>query len=129
MRNSLWLLSFFLLALSCQSNRHKQGERLYMANCAACHGVQGEGLKTLYPPLKNSDYYDMHAENIVCIIRNGLRETITVNGTIFKMEMIGVPSLNEVEITNLVNYMNQLWYPDQEYLSLQATKQKLDRCN
>ena len=129
MKNSFWLLGIFVILISCQSNRHKQGERLYIANCAACHGIQGEGLKSLYPPLKNSDYYENNIDQIACIIKHGLRDTISVNGKIFKMEMLGVSSLNEVEITNLVNYMNHLWYPKQEYLSLQATKRKLAACN
>jgi hypothetical protein len=43
--------------------------------------------------------------------------------------MEGITTLDELEITNLINYMNQNWNKGAKYLSLEATKRKLDNCN
>jgi cytochrome c len=128
MRNSLVILAFVFAFLSCQSNRHAQGERLYISYCAPCHGEQGEGLKALYPPLKNSDYYIEFKENLACIIRYGMEEQIVVNGKPYQQKMTGIATLGEVEISNLINYMNHLWYPNEPYLSLELTKRMLEDC-
>lgn len=128
MQNKLILMILFLLLISCQSNRHAQGERLYMHYCAPCHGEHGEGLKELYPPLRGSDYYKTHITELACIIQNGLEESIVVNGITFHQKMTGIKELGEVEICNLINFMNHLWYPDEAYLSLELTKRMLDAC-
>jgi cytochrome c len=129
MRSSLILLCFSIFIISCQSNRHAQGERLYVNYCAPCHGAQGEGLKELYPPLKDADYYMENMENLACIIRNGLEDRILVNGKPFQQKMTGIKTLGEVEICNLINYMNHLWYPNEPYLSLELTKRMLEACD
>lgn len=128
MQNSLLYLSIAFILGACQSNRHAQGERLYINYCAPCHGINGEGLKKLYPPLRNADYYKAHKENLACIIRYGLQDSIRVNGIPYHQKMTGIKELGEVEISNLINYMNHLWYPNEPYLSLELTKRMLIDC-
>ena len=37
--------------------RISNGEKLFVANCAACHQVTGKGLPGAFPPLVASDYF------------------------------------------------------------------------
>ena len=34
----------------------KPAQQSYESHCASCHGVEGEGLKDLIPPLANADW-------------------------------------------------------------------------
>lgn len=48
--------------------------------CIACHGVEGEGVPNLGPPLANSEWVTGPWENLVRIQFRGLGGPITVNG-------------------------------------------------
>ena len=126
-------VAFFLgfisiyIGLSC-SPRYSQGAVLYKNFCSNCHGIEGEGLRSLYPPLANSDYFINQQENLPCIIRYGLSDPIVVNGKLYKTPMAGIEDLNEIEINNLVNFINMKWGNKKTYNSLKDVKIKLDSC-
>ena len=121
-----------MLAMSfvfCQSNVYKQGERLYATYCANCHGKDGNGLKNLYPPLNNSDYLEENNDKFACIILNGLEDEIVVNGKDFMMPMAGFSNLTDVDITNIVNYVNTAWDNEIPETTIQKVKENLQNCN
>jgi len=89
---------------------------------------EGQGLGTLIPPIKGSDYYLDHYDNLVCMITNGLAETIVVNGVEFNEVMPAARKLTDAEMSNLINYMNSQWYPSKEEVNLQNIKEGLLRC-
>ena len=122
------LLFIITLLTSCELNRHPKGGGDYNYYCAACHGSEGEGFRALYPPLANADYYLKNYDQLPCIIRNGMHDSIQVNERNYSMKMLGIRELDDTQITNLINYMNQRWYPELEFLSLESTKRKLDNC-
>ncbi len=99
----------------CFTNKQHQGERLYAQHCAGCHGEQGQGLGTLIPPLAGSDYLAGHRAQLGCIIRQGLRGPIVVNGVRYNQQMLGVQDtathrhLSPAQITNLLNYIESHW--------------------
>jgi mono/diheme cytochrome c family protein len=107
----------FLLMLlpSCFTNKGHQGERLYAQHCASCHGEQGEGLGQLIPPLAKSDYLAQHTGSLACIVRQGLRGPIVVNGVSYNQVMLGVQDtathrhLSPAQITNLLNFLESHW--------------------
>jgi mono/diheme cytochrome c family protein len=100
---------------SCFTNKGHQGERLYGQHCASCHGEQGEGLGQLIPPLAGSDYLAQHTSSLACIVRQGLRGPIVVNGVSYNQVMLGVQDtathrhLSPAQITNLLNYIESHW--------------------
>ena len=114
-----WLAPAFAVGLAllpgCFTNKQHQGERLYVQHCAGCHGEQGQGLGTLIPPLAGSDYLAQHRELLGCIIRQGLRGPIVVNGVHYNQVMLGVQDtathrhLSPAQITNLLNYLESHW--------------------
>lgn len=124
------LLSLFFLSflISCGNQQFGQGEKLYQVHCESCHQTNGEGLGKLYPPLKGSDYWLKNQDNIPCIIRYGLKDTISVNQTTYSTHMLGIPQLTDYEICNIMNYINQNWYSDQEKIDIKAVKNNLKKC-
>jgi hypothetical protein len=80
------------------------GKTSYERSCAQCHGDAGEGIRSLIPPLENSDYAKQNFDSIPCWIKNGLYHPITVNGKPYDQPMYPV-EMSEVEVSNLMNYM------------------------
>lgn len=129
MRNSILLVLLAFIFIYCQSNVYSQGERLYGTYCGNCHGKDGNGLKNLYPPLNNSDFYKENIDQVPCIILNGLEEAIVVNGKKYNMPMAAVPNLTDIDITNLMNYINTAWENDLPEVNINDVKGYISKCN
>ena len=86
-----------------------QGERLYERHCANCHQLNGTGLGRLYPPLKNSEYLKKDPAELAGIIRNGMEGSISVNGNEYDQPMAGNPTLTDLEIAEILTYINVSW--------------------
>ncbi len=128
MINKILLVILAFTFIYCQSGVYTQGERLYKTYCSNCHGEDGNGLKNLYPPLNNSDYLANNQDLVACIIRNGLEDEITVNGKSYMMPMAGLDMLTDVDITNLINYINTSWDNELEEVTIQDVKGNLSNC-
>lgn len=113
---------------SCEQQPYQMGERIYKANCANCHMDNGEGLAGLIPPLAGSDYLPQKRDQLVCIVRYGLQDTIVVNGKIYAEQMVGNENLSDIQITNVVNYILQRWGKNQAPYTFEETQKKLGTC-
>lgn len=114
---------------SCQQQPYKEGERLYKVYCANCHGLAGEGLGTLIPPLAQVDYLGAHRAELPCQVSVGVKDSLMVNGTLYVgQEMPAAPSLTDVQITNVLNFVNHAWGNNQPDFSLEEVRTLLKRC-
>lgn len=113
---------------SCQGDDQSQGRWLYEKHCAPCHMEDGTGLASLYPPLANSDYLLENQEILACIIRYGLRDTIIVNGVVYDVPMDGISELKDVEVHNIINYVNRSWGNDLSHTNFKVTEDRLKKC-
>jgi cytochrome c551 len=119
-------MSFMLYALcfmlSCdqsqRSTKHRspkftqyynQGEKLYTLHCSNCHQKNGKGLGRLYPPLDSSDYMTNNFNDVICLIENGKKGSLIVNGIEFNQAMPGVPALTDLEIAEIATYIYNTW--------------------
>lgn len=85
------------------------GKAGYKANCAQCHGDNGEGIKSLVPPLNHSDFAAKNLDSIPCWLKFGLNHAITVGDTLYDQPMY--PSnLDEVQVSNIINFMNSEYF-------------------
>lgn len=114
--------------MNCSSNKGEQGEYLYNTYCAPCHMEDGSGLEQLYPPLNQADYLENNQEHIACIIKHGIKGEIIVNGIAFNEPMAGIDDLNDVEIHNIINYINQAWDNDIPLVNFKTTEDRLKKC-
>ena len=115
-----------IVVLSCQP--FTQGERLYVSNCAVCHMEDGSGLAGLIPTLVDADYLSLGRTNVPCIIKYGNEDTIIVNGVPYGEPMPAFPGLNEVEISNIINYIHTSWGNELPVTSPDEVRSALEMC-
>ena len=133
MKIRLLLPVFCLLLLAslpdCQPNPYRDGEAFYKQYCANCHLDNGEGLAGLIPPLAGADYLRNNREKLPCIVRHGLEGEIVVNGRKFSEQMAGIKTANDVEITNVLNFINNAWGNQNGVYKLEEVQQFLKNCS
>ena len=115
-------------ATACDDQTYQSGGRVYKTMCANCHMDSGEGLGALIPPLAGSDYLGKNRDLLPCIIRHGLRDTIVVNGKIYAENMAGMPGISDIQITNLLNYINNTWGNNNPAYSFEEVEGLLKQC-
>lgn len=94
-----------------------------------CHQKDGEGLAKLYPPLNKSDFMDNHLEEVICIIKYGRKEPLTVNGVVYTQPMPGVPTLTNLEIAEVATYIYNSWGHDRGIINVKEVDKILQQCN
>ncbi|MFT6336716.1 MAG: mono/diheme cytochrome c family protein [Halioglobus sp.] len=87
----------------------------------------GVGLAKLIPPLANSDYLKDNQDKIACILRNGQNGEVMVNGVMYNQEMPG-KKYTEVQITNIINYINNEWGNDYGVVRLEDCTKAIRNC-
>ncbi len=123
----------FLLTLSACSSaeqvKYEQymiaGEHLYAKHCSNCHGAQGKGLRNLYPPLLNSDYLQDLPQTL-CVIRNGAKGKMIVNGVVYDQIMPQNKQLYDLDIAQIATYMYSKWGNKKELITTE--KLQIAKC-
>ena len=103
------------------------GKAGYVANCSQCHGENGEGIKSLVPPLNHSDFAIKNLDSIPCWLKFGLNHPITVGDTLYDHPMYP-GNLDEVQISNIINYMNDEYFNLDKHVSPQWVSDRLKGC-
>jgi len=88
----------------------QQGRKLYEANCADCHGAQGEGVPGAYPPLARNRAVTMDPpSNVVRIVLGGGFAPATAGNP----RPYGMPpyatALNDAEIAAVLTMIRASW--------------------
>jgi ubiquinol-cytochrome c reductase cytochrome b subunit len=63
------------------------GSKVFSANCASCHGAQGQGSPGAFPPLANNPVVTGDAKTVIGIVLNGLHGQISVAGMTYNGQM------------------------------------------
>ena len=99
------------LIYSCQSDSsiefkqyYSAGALVYQSHCQNCHGLKGEGLAALIPPLSDTSALKHYQTKLPCIIQNGLKGKINVAGKDFDGTM-PTAGLAPIEIAQVVTYV------------------------
>lgn len=114
--------------LGCETGTYQSGQRLYSKVCANCHMDNGVGLGALIPPLAASDYMAQNRDKLPCIVRQGIHDTISVNGKVYAENMPGMPGLSDIQVTNLLNYINHAWGNNNPEYSFEEVEELLKKC-
>lgn len=88
---------------------YNQGEELYTQHCSNCHQKNGKGLGRIYPPLDSADFLNNNFNSVICLMRNGMEGSITVNQVEFNQRMPGIPTLSDLEIAEIATYIYNTW--------------------
>ncbi|MEM7549046.1 MAG: cytochrome c [Bacteroidota bacterium] len=106
-----------------------QGNSLYKTYCNNCHQEDGAGLGKLIPPLKSSDYLLEDLDRAACIIKNGQKGKIIVNGVEYNQPMPANQRLTPLEIAELVTYITNAWDQKNGIYEVKQAEEALSRCN
>lgn len=140
MRNSIIYILFFLLSISalfhsCQNEEginykryYVNGKGIYEKNCQSCHGADGKGLGTLYPPLTDSLYLKQNKNKLACIIKNGQNDSILINNIYFDENMPGNNILADIDIAQVIVYITNSFGNQQGFYSDQQVASDLNNC-
>lgn len=129
-----FLSAIMMVMASCQSSEQLKseqyfvtGQQVYMTHCANCHQADGKGMSNLYPPIEGSSILADKAR-VACIIKNGMKDTIVVNGRKFNRPMPANPKLTEIEIAEIVSFMTMKWGKDSVYTPINLVHDALEGC-
>jgi len=87
--------------------RIKNGKKLYITHCSACHMPKGDGIPGLNPPLIETDWVTGDKNRMIDIVLNGLNEEIEVNGQKYKGPMAALPYLKDQEVADILTYVRE----------------------
>ena len=86
----------------------QRGSVIYEGFCARCHMPSGEGVKSAFPPLAQSDYLLEKREESIRAVKYGQRGEIVVNGVTYNSIMSPM-GLTNVEVADVMNYILNSW--------------------
>lgn len=101
---------------------------MYAIHCSNCHQKTGKGLGLLYPPLDRSDYMDQHLPEVICLIKNGKRGELMVNGEKYNQPMPGIPTLTDLEIAEIATFIYNSWTHEQGIIEVKQVAKILEEC-
>jgi mono/diheme cytochrome c family protein len=86
------------------------GEKVYTANCSACHGANGTGTPGVFPPLASNPMVIGAPDKVIAAVKNGLTGATTVNGKTYNGAMPAWKGkLSDVQIADVITYIRSSW--------------------
>lgn len=82
-----------------------KGKVVYKQNCVACHQTDGNGVPSIYPPLKGTEWVLGDKESLVKLVLEGLNGSVKVNGTEYNGIMSSFSYLSDEEIAHVLTYI------------------------
>lgn len=104
------------------------GQALYKTHCANCHQEKGEGLAGLYPPIAGSDFLAKNKELILCSMRNGLMDTIIVNGKSYHQPMPANSQLQALDVAEIATFIYNEWGGEKTITEVKDVQKILATC-
>lgn len=103
------------------------GYRIYRNLCATCHGVDGEGVESLAPPLVKSEYISGSSERLALVLLHGLTGPIHVDGKSYNynMTMPGLANNSEFtdkDILDVIKYLKSAFAGAWEGMDIEKLK-------
>lgn len=88
----------------------------------------GSGLEGIIPPLQGSDLIWQQPDLLPCIVRNGMEGPARVNGVDYNQVMAPVFGLNDVELANVLNYLQFEWGDRNIFYSPDRIRENIGAC-
>ena len=102
-----------------------KGYALFNSTCQTCHGIDGNGVKSLAPPLNKSQWVTGDKEKLISIVLLGLTGPIEVNGHLYKapeingdMPAIGFDKqITDEQVAEVLSFIRKSWQNSSEKVS------------
>jgi mono/diheme cytochrome c family protein len=86
------------------------GQKVYSANCSACHNVDGSGQSGVFPPLAGNAMVTGSPDKVIAAVKNGLTGATTINGKAYNGAMPAWKGkLSNAEIADVITYIRSSW--------------------
>lgn len=85
-----------------------RGQSLYIAHCSICHGVNGDGVKGVYPPLARSSWLVGNHKGAIRAVVSGLKDEITVNDQVYRGQMPPI-MLEDPQVADVLTFVLHSW--------------------
>lgn len=94
-----------------------KGKQLFETVCQTCHGADGDGIKSLGPPLAGSNWVQGDKDKLLSIVLVGLEGPIEVSGKLYKQPEVsgempsfaGNPEFTDEGLSQVINYIRNSW--------------------
>ena len=91
-----------------------EGKNLFQQLCAGCHGLAGQGIAPMGPPLANSEWALGAESRLIRIVLHGMTGPVTVGGTRFQPpnilpEMPALGALEDAQLAAVLSYIRRAW--------------------
>ncbi|MDB5141295.1 MAG: cytochrome c [Mucilaginibacter sp.] len=123
-----------LFIVSCQSDEsiefkryYSSGALVYQSHCQNCHGVKGEGLSALIPPLTDSIYLKNNKNALACYITSGLKGQIIIKGKTFD-DAMPANDLSPLEVAQVSTYIGNSFGNKLNTINEQEVQADLAKC-
>ncbi|MGY3052561.1 mono/diheme cytochrome c family protein/glucose/arabinose dehydrogenase [Pedobacter sp. UYEF25] len=102
-----------------------KGYALFNSTCQTCHGIDGNGVKSLAPPLNKSQWVTGDKEKLISIVLLGLTGPIEVNDHFYKapeingdMPAIGFDKqITDEQVAEVLSFIRKSWQNNSEKVS------------
>lgn len=132
---SLLIVSLISIIYGCQEAGqvkqdvyHVNGRDIYIKHCQNCHGAKGEGLGALAPALTDTTFLKTYKQQIACFIKNGIKDTIIVNGQTYEGTMPSFPELYDIDIAQVMVYITNSFGNNQGMYTPEQVASDLKNC-
>jgi len=108
---------------------YTNGRDLYIKHCQNCHGINGEGLGQLAPPLTDSTFLKEHRGKLACYIKYGISDTVlTIHNQSYEGKMPDNPGLANIDIAQLLVYITNTYGNKQGMFTPEQVAKDLESC-
>lgn len=113
---------------SVSTDSRTAGYQIYSRLCATCHGINGDGIEKIGPPLRNSEYVKESADKLALVILHGLQGPIHVNGTLYEFNgsMPGLANNHEYtdeQIKQIISYVQNAFVDQGNNIDLERIRE------
>ncbi|MBS1669296.1 MAG: c-type cytochrome [Bacteroidetes bacterium] len=99
------------------AEQYPKGSVLFQSACQTCHGVDGNGINALGPPLNNSNWVQGDKEKLISIVLYGLTGPIKVKDKLYKTPEINgeMPDfgsnkdISDEDIAQVLSFVRNSW--------------------
>ncbi|MFT6935341.1 MAG: mono/diheme cytochrome c family protein/glucose/arabinose dehydrogenase [Maribacter sp.] len=110
-----------------EDNRTK-GAKIFRQICASCHGINGEGMEGLAPPLIKSEYVSEPVERLALILLHGLSGPVHVNGERYEFNqampgLIANETLTDKDIADIISYVTNAFSDKPKGITLEKIQE------
>lgn len=88
-----------------------KGAALFASSCQTCHAPDGNGIKSLAPPLNKSEWVTGNKEKLISIVLYGLTGPVKINGHVYEApeisaDMPGIAHSDEISVDDVAQVLS-----------------------